>query len=111
MDNRNLIDGGAHLEPAGVWSEFAGLNAIPRPSKKEEQIRAYLKNWLEVRGIAYREDAVGNLLAYKPAFAVLAIVQFLNAAAYHRAASWDAWAYPAGHRGQTSGDRPAAGAS
>jgi len=67
MDNRNLIDGGAHLEPAGVWSEFAGLNAIPRPSKKEEQIRAYLKNWLEVRGIAYREDAVGNLLAYKPA--------------------------------------------
>lgn len=67
MDLRTNIEGGAHLEPQSVWSEFAGLNAVPRPSKKEEKIRAYLKKWLEDRNISYREDSVGNLLASKPA--------------------------------------------
>ena len=66
-DNRMWISGGEQLEPASVWSEFAGLNAIPRPSKKEEQIRAYLKNWFSERAIAFKEDHVGNLLAHKPA--------------------------------------------
>jgi dipeptidase D len=66
-DNRTWISGGEQLEPASVWSEFAGLNRIPRPSKKEEQIRAYLKHWFSERAIPFKEDHVGNLLAHKPA--------------------------------------------
>jgi di/tripeptidase len=27
-----------NLEPKALWNQFADLNAVPRPSKKEEQV-------------------------------------------------------------------------
>ena len=29
-----------HLEPQNIWKNFAALNAVPRPSKKEERVIA-----------------------------------------------------------------------
>ncbi len=37
------------LEPQALWSHFADLNAVPRPSKKEERVVAFMmefgKRW------------------------------------------------------------------
>ena len=33
------------LKPAIVFEEFAKINKIPRPSKREEKMIDYLKNW------------------------------------------------------------------
>ena len=33
------------LKPAIVFAEFAKINEIPRPSKREEKMIEYLKNW------------------------------------------------------------------
>lgn len=30
------------LEPKEVWNKFADLNAVPRPSKKEEKVIAFM---------------------------------------------------------------------
>jgi len=30
------------LEPKALWYHFSELNAIPRPSKKEERVRAFM---------------------------------------------------------------------
>jgi len=55
------------LEPALIWQYFEEICEIPRPSKKEEKIRAYLKNWGESRGLETIVDAIGNVLIRKPA--------------------------------------------
>ena len=31
-----------NLEPQEVWNKFADLNAVPRPSKKEERVIAFM---------------------------------------------------------------------
>ena len=33
------------LEPKQLWNKFADLNAVPRPSKKEERVIAFMKNF------------------------------------------------------------------
>lgn len=33
------------LKPACVFEQFAKINEIPRPSKREEKMIDYLKNW------------------------------------------------------------------
>ena len=33
-----------HLEPQNIWKNFAALNAVPRPSKKEEKVFEFIKN-------------------------------------------------------------------
>ena len=55
------------LQPAIVWSHFATLCAIPRPSYREEALKKHLSAWADERGIAHFEDAVGNLILHKPA--------------------------------------------
>ena len=35
------------LEPKVLWNKFADLNAVPRPSKKEEQVIAFMKNYFQ----------------------------------------------------------------
>jgi dipeptidase D len=57
----------AQLDPKPVWEAFAGLAAVPRPSKKEEQVRAHLRNWANQHRLTFREDAVGNILILVPA--------------------------------------------
>lgn len=55
------------LKPAIVFAEFAKINEIPRPSKREEKMIEYLKNWGESRGLETLVDETGNVLIRKPA--------------------------------------------
>lgn len=55
------------LKPAGVWAYFNEILAIPRISKKEDQIIAYLIEFAKNQDLDYKRDPVGNLLISKPA--------------------------------------------
>lgn len=55
------------LKPAVVFEEFAKINTIPRPSKREEKMIDYLKNWGESRGLDTKVDETGNVIIRKPA--------------------------------------------
>ena len=57
------------LEPTSVWNHFADLNAVPRPSKKEEQVIAFIQNFGEKLGLETYTDKVGNVIIKKPATA------------------------------------------
>lgn len=50
-----------------VWSHFAVLCRIPRPSYREEALKQHIIDWAQTRGIAHVVDAVGNLILRKPA--------------------------------------------
>lgn len=56
------IDVYAGLEPAEVWRHFAGLNAAPRPSGKEELAREYVKQACLEAGASCHQDAFGNVV-------------------------------------------------
>ena len=51
-----------HLEPQNIWKNFAALNAVPRPSKKEERVIAFIKNFGENLGLPTSVDEVGNVI-------------------------------------------------
>ena len=55
------------LQPQALWNKFADLNAVPRPSKKEERIIAFMKDFGKKLGLETIEDAVGNVIIKKPA--------------------------------------------
>jgi len=55
------------LNPAQVWAYFNEILAIPRISKKEDQIIAYLIGFAKKHKLNYKQDQVGNLLISKPA--------------------------------------------
>lgn len=55
------------LKPARVFEQFAEINKIPRPSKHEENMIEYLKNFGESRGLETKVDKTGNVLIKKPA--------------------------------------------
>ena len=55
------------LSPQVVWQHFETLCTIPRPSKHEQQLRQYLKDWAEQRGLETSVDKVGNLIIRKAA--------------------------------------------
>lgn len=57
------------LEPISVWNHFADLNAVPRPSKKEERVIAFIQNFGEKLGLETYTDKVGNVIIKKPATA------------------------------------------
>ena len=59
----------AELNPAEVWAYFDEILAIPRISKKEDQIIAYLIGFAKKHKLNYKQDHVGNLLISKPATA------------------------------------------
>jgi dipeptidase D len=56
-----------NLEPKVVWEHFYSLTQIPRPSKKEEKVRAFMKKFGEDLGLETIEDEVGNIIIRKPA--------------------------------------------
>ncbi len=56
-----------NLEPKSVWNYFAQLNAVPRASKKEEQVIEFMKNFGTELGLETLEDEVGNVIIRKPA--------------------------------------------
>jgi len=57
------------LKPALVWNFFHEITQIPRPSKKEERIIAYLKDFGKNHNLSTRIDEAGNVLISKPATA------------------------------------------
>ncbi len=57
----------SELKPACVFEMFAKINQIPRPSKREEKMIEYLKNFGESRGLETKVDETGNVLIRKPA--------------------------------------------
>ena len=59
----------SELTPSGIWYYFDQITRVPRPSKKEEKIRAFLKEFAAEKGLNCKEDAVGNILISKPASA------------------------------------------
>jgi dipeptidase D len=55
------------LEPTVMWNNFADLNAVPRPSKKEERVIEFIKAFGERLGLPTLVDEVGNVIIKKPA--------------------------------------------
>jgi dipeptidase D len=58
-----------NLEPKSLWNQFADLNAVPRPSKKEERVIAWARGVGEKLGLPTMVDEVGNVIIKKPATA------------------------------------------
>ncbi|WP_372938109.1 M28 family peptidase, partial [Seonamhaeicola sp.] len=57
------------LQPIQLWNKFADLNAVPRASKKEERVIAFMKTFGENLGLETLVDEVGNVIIKKPATA------------------------------------------
>ncbi|MEK6510985.1 aminoacyl-histidine dipeptidase [Myroides odoratimimus] len=55
------------LEPKNLWNKFADLNAVPRPSKKEERVIEFMMNFGKSLGLETIKDEVGNVIIKKPA--------------------------------------------
>lgn len=55
------------LAPKSVWRYFDAICKIPRPSKHEEKIRAFLMDFAASHNLLAKRDAVGNVLITKSA--------------------------------------------
>jgi dipeptidase D len=55
------------LEPKAMWNHFADLNAVPRASKKEEEVIQFMMDFGKKLGLETIKDAVGNVVIKKPA--------------------------------------------
>ncbi|MBA3899297.1 MAG: aminoacyl-histidine dipeptidase [Bacteroidetes bacterium] len=55
------------LEPNSLWNHFADLNAVPRPSKKEERVIKFITDFGAKLGLNTFEDEVGNVIIRKTA--------------------------------------------
>lgn len=58
-----------NLEPKALWNHFADLNAVPRPSKKEERVIQFMLNFGNSLGLETKTDAIQNVIIKKPATA------------------------------------------
>jgi dipeptidase D len=56
-----------NLEPQDLWQNFVNLNAIPRASKKEEQVIAFMLGFGQELGLETIKDHIGNVVIKKPA--------------------------------------------
>lgn len=61
------IKGGDDLVPKALWRNFDEVLNIPRPSKKEEKIFKFVKEFGEKHNLETIVDAVGNVIIRKPA--------------------------------------------
>jgi len=55
------------LQPVSIWNHFSDLNAVPRPSKKEERIIDFMVNFGKKLMLETIVDEVGNVIIKKPA--------------------------------------------
>lgn len=55
------------LTPINLWKRFFEISQIPRPSKNEERIRLYLRNFAGQNNFDMKEDEVGNIVILVPA--------------------------------------------
>jgi len=56
-----------NLEPREIWENFAALNAVPRPSKKEERVIQFMVDFGKSLGLKTETDKIGNIIIKKPA--------------------------------------------
>jgi dipeptidase D len=54
-------------QPGKLWEHFEQLNAVPRASKKEARVIAFMKKFGEHLGLETKVDAIGNVIIRKPA--------------------------------------------
>ncbi|MBB5210024.1 aminoacyl-histidine dipeptidase [Microbulbifer hydrolyticus] len=57
----------AELNPTPLWKHFAKLCEIPRPSKHEDKVVAYILDFAKARGLEVKLDQIGNIIIKKPA--------------------------------------------
>ena len=55
------------LSPQSLWNHFADLNAVPRPSKKEERVIQFMLDFGKKLGLQTKLDAIQNVIIKKPA--------------------------------------------
>lgn len=55
------------LKPADVWGYFYDITQIPRPSKKEGKILAYLLDFAKKHNLKWKQDKAGNIVITKEA--------------------------------------------
>lgn len=65
--NRNMSDAVRALEPKEIWENFADLNQVPRPSKKEERVIQFMVDYGNKLGLETHRDKIGNVIIKKPA--------------------------------------------
>lgn len=58
-----------NIEPKALWQHFSDLNAVPRPSKREERVIEFMMKFGESLGLLTVKDAIGNVIIKKPATA------------------------------------------
>ncbi len=56
-----------NIEPNALWNHFADLNAVPRPSKKEEKVIEFMLNFGKSLNLETFQDKIGNVIIKKPA--------------------------------------------
>jgi dipeptidase D len=61
--NKDILE----LEPRAMWKHFTDLNAVPRPSKKEERVIAFMRDFGNSLGLETLVDDTGNVIIKKPA--------------------------------------------
>ena len=54
-------------EPNKLWNHFADLNAVPRPSKKEERVIEFMMDFGKSLNLETIKDNAGNVIIKKPA--------------------------------------------
>jgi dipeptidase D len=62
-----MINDISRLQPERLWHYFLEICKIPRPSKKEEKIAAYICDFAKAHNLEYIKDSIGNVLIRKPA--------------------------------------------
>jgi len=55
------------LEPKALWNFFSDLNAVPRASKKEEEVIQFMMDFGKGLGLDTIKDHIGNVIIKKPA--------------------------------------------
>ena len=58
-----------NVEPKVLWNNFADLNAVPRASKKEEKVIAFMLKFGNDLNLETFQDKIGNVIVKKPASA------------------------------------------
>ena len=56
----------ADLEPKSLWSHFDQILTIPRGSKEEDAMRAFVVGVARRKGLEHQVDATGNVVVRKP---------------------------------------------
>ena len=51
-----------NVEPKILWNNFADLNAVPRASKKEDQVIAFMLKFGKDLNLETLQDEIGNVI-------------------------------------------------